>query len=161
MYLDFKKLFSDAEDQQRFTLTFSFEGGSLPSGAVFTGPVNIQLDTLREGSAVKCVFQCSALCRAECARCLAPFTSPLSAQRVFYLKEQDLSNEEELPVTAQGLDVKELAWQELLLAAPMVLHCSEDCEGLCPVCGKPKKLGCTCGTTAVDERLQILKQLLQ
>ena len=157
MYLDLKKLFSGEEEKQHISFETSFEGEKLPSGAVFAGPAKIVFDTQREYGAVRC----DVLCTVECARCLEPFTSPLHAERIFYLKENDASNEEDLPMTGDGVDLKELARQELFLAAPMVLYCREDCPGLCPVCGKPKKLGCTCESPAVDERLQILKQLLQ
>jgi uncharacterized protein len=40
----------------------------------------------------------------------------------------------------------------------MRLLCSEDCEGLCPHCGKPKRGGdCGCTGKEIDPRLAILK----
>ena len=51
--------------------------------------------------------------------------------------------------------------EELLIDFPRKLLCSEDCEGLCPKCGKPKKEGdCGCVTKEIDPRLEVLKKLL-
>ena len=60
------------------------------------------------------------------------------------------------------LDTKELLYTELVLHVPGVLLCSEDCAGLCPVCGCRKPCSCKHETSggAVDERLAILQQLL-
>ena len=49
----------------------------------------------------------------------------------------------------------------MLLLFPKKILCSESCEGLCPKCGRPKKLGdCGCVTKEIDPRLAVLKQLL-
>ena len=68
----------------------------------------------------------------------------------------------ELPLRPDGkLDVRELAYTELVLEVPTVLLCSDDCAGLCPVCGNRKPCSCRHETSgSVDERLSILKQLL-
>ena len=59
------------------------------------------------------------------------------------------------------LDLDEAIREELLLSFPMRILCQEDCPGLCPKCGKPKRLGdCGCPTWEPDPRLAVLKQLL-
>ena len=56
------------------------------------------------------------------------------------------------------LNVDEPLREELILGFPMRLLCSEDCEGLCPKCGKPKREGdCGCPTREIDPRLAVLK----
>lgn len=43
------------------------------------------------------------------------------------------------------LDLADLTRQLIDSALPIVLLCSEDCPGLCPVCGKPRREGaCAC-----------------
>ena len=58
--------------------------------------------------------------------------------------------------------VRELRTPSLCLEVPTVLLCSDDCAGLCPVCGCRKPCSCRHETSGcpVDERLAILKQLL-
>jgi uncharacterized protein len=51
--------------------------------------------------------------------------------------------------------------EELLLSFPMRFLCQEDCPGLCPKCGKPRREGdCGCPTFEPDPRLAVLKKLL-
>ena len=55
---------------------------------------------------------------------------------------------------------EELAREEILLEVPSVLLCSEDCLGLCPVCGQKRPCGCAPREAETDPRLSVLKQLL-
>lgn len=103
---------------------------------------------------------------AECARCLAPVHESYDFTREYLVRMRDLDDIDfELPLDDQGqLDLRELAYQELIFEVPRVLLCSPDCQGLCPICGKRKAEGCACQVAAeaapVDARLSILKQLL-
>ena len=101
----------------------------------------------------------------ECARCLAPVDGVFSLdfERTVTtegtLTEQQLEESDEYVVlNGSELDVDEPLREELLLGFPMRLLCSEDCLGLCPHCGKPKRDGdCGCGGKEIDPRLAILK----
>lgn len=102
----------------------------------------------------------------ECARCLAPTDGVFSLdfERTVVtegtLTEQQDAEESDEYVVLNGteLDVDEPLREELLLGFPSRLLCSEDCLGLCPHCGKPKREGdCGCGGKEIDPRLAILK----
>ena len=55
------------------------------------------------------------------------------------------------------LDVDDPLCEELMLGFPTRLLCSEDCEGLCPKCGKPRREGdCGCSQKEIDPRLAVL-----
>ncbi len=98
-----------------------------------------------------------------CARCLEERTRRFHVIKTYCVREADLSDPDaELSFTPDGkLDVRELAYTELVLEVPTVLLCSDDCAGLCPVCGNRKPCSCRHETSgSVDERLSILKQLL-
>jgi uncharacterized protein len=44
----------------------------------------------------------------------------------------------------------------------MRLLCEEDCPGLCPKCGKPKREGpCGCPTKEIDPRLAVLAKFFE
>lgn len=107
-----------------------------------------------------------ATVHSECARCLAPVSRDYDFTRDYLVRMRDLDDVDfELPLDGQGLlDIRELAYQELIFEVPRVLLCSPDCQGLCPICGKRKAEGCACQAAAdaapVDARLSILKQLL-
>ncbi|HJA26546.1 MAG TPA: DUF177 domain-containing protein [Candidatus Fournierella merdigallinarum] len=104
---------------------------------------------------------------APCARCLEDACYACEILRSWTIGPKELAdNEWELPIGDTGvLDVDELVFQELVLEIPPVLLCSPDCQGLCPVCGRPKAAGCSCcaqeaETPAANQGLAILKQLL-
>lgn len=117
-----------------------------------------------EGAAL--ALRVQAVANGACARCLAPVEQTYDFTREYTVRLRELDDPDfELPLDEKGwLNVRELAYQELIFEIPRVLLCSADCPGLCPICGKRKAEGCTCQsaqeTAPVDARLSILKQLL-
>ena len=107
--------------------------------------------------------------KASCARCLDEVSDvfEVSFERTVatpgMLSEQQLAdNVDEYVVVEHGmLDVDEELTETLILEFPTKIVCSEDCEGLCPVCGKPKREGCGCVEKHVDPRLAVLASLLE
>lgn len=52
------------------------------------------------------------------------------------------------------LDLRAAAWEEAVLGAPLKLLCSENCAGLCPVCGTNlNEARCTCSESETDTSL--------
>ena len=101
----------------------------------------------------------------ECARCLAPVDGVFSLDFERTVAAEGMIDEERLEeledeyVVLQGheLSVDDALLEELMLSFPTRLLCSEDCEGLCPKCGKPKREGdCGCPTKEIDPRLAVL-----
>ncbi len=55
-------------------------------------------------------------------------------------------------LSGNRLDVADLAQQLVLSAMPMGLRCSENCKGLCGMCGANKNVTpCSCADTGPDE----------
>ena len=110
----------------------------------------------------------------RCARCLEQVEGSLSIDfERTVCDEGTLSDErvraDEEDVYSDGyvvihdgmLDVDEELKEELILSFPTKLLCSEDCAGLCPMCGRPKKDGdCGCRKKEIDPRLAVLATLL-
>ena len=101
----------------------------------------------------------------ECARCLAPVDGVFSLdfERTVAIEgsidEARLEELEDEYVELDGheLSVDDTLCEELVLSFPQRLLCSEDCEGLCPKCGKPRSEGdCGCPTKEIDPRLAVL-----
>ena len=105
----------------------------------------------------------------ECARCLdrVEGTFSLDFERTVVaegtLSEEKLEENVDEYIVLEGgmLCPDDAVREELLLEFPKKLLCGEDCQGLCPKCGKPKKEGdCGCQTKEIDPRLAVLKKLL-
>ena len=103
---------------------------------------------------------------SECARCLAPVKGVFSldfertvAPEGMLTEEQIEDNVDEyIVLSGKELDIDEQLCEELILSFPQKLLCEENCEGLCPKCGKPKKDGpCGCPEKEIDPRLAVLK----
>lgn len=162
MLVNLSKIFTQEETEKQLNLEFDFSDENVSLDASFTQPVKVVLD-LKRGSGqtfIKLTVQSKAQC--SCARCLKLFDREFNFSQEFTVTSQTLTEREpEIPVSSDGiLDVKQLVLQELFLAMPTVLLCKDDCQGLCPVCGKPKEENCGCQSTQIDPRLLILKQLL-
>ena len=102
----------------------------------------------------------------ECARCLAPvagvfsldFERTVVAEGVLTDEQLEEHFDEYAVLDGSMLDVDEQLGEELILSFPTKLLCTEDCPGMCPKCGKPRRDGdCDCPIKEVDPRLAILK----
>ena len=107
---------------------------------------------------------------ASCDRCLDEVKGVFEEEfertvvtRGSLTEEQLEENFDEYAVLdADGmLNVDREIAETMMLLFPKKILCAEDCEGLCPKCGKPKRLGdCGCVTKEIDPRLAILQKLL-
>ncbi len=104
--------------------------------------------------------------RGECARCLAPVSGVFSldfertAVTDGTLCAEDADEDEYIVIHGTELDADEPLGEELMLSFPTRLLCSDDCPGLCPKCGKPRRDGdCGCTDKEIDPRLAILATL--
>lgn len=58
------------------------------------------------------------------------------------------------------LNLAEVAWEQFMLAMPVMPVCQEGCKGLCPQCGTNLNLGsCDCVKPAGDPRLEALRNV--
>ena len=103
--------------------------------------------------------------RGACARCLAPVEGVFTLEFERTVAAEGSISEEQLEENIDAyvmirdgkLDVDEPLREELLISFPMRLLCDEDCEGLCPKCGKPRREGdCGCSEKEIDPRLAVL-----
>ena len=162
MLLDIKKIFSAYDAPVKAVESVDLSGEDFP-GYEVPDPVEAEFSLTLDGRVVELGLKFQVLVSYECARCLDPSRQTFPVERFYSIREADLEDQDaELPFTPDGkLDTHELVYSEILLEIPSVLLCSEDCAGLCPVCGRKKPCACTHGTNdAADERLSILKQLL-
>src|SRR5881396_3699687 len=99
--------------------------------------------------------------QGECRRCLIPVATPLQLEigALFTQDPDALDDPDSYPVApdATEIDVTPAVREELVLAAPRVVLCREDCKGLCAQCGQDLNSGaCEC-VTAMDSRWQRLR----
>ncbi|MBN2086536.1 MAG: DUF177 domain-containing protein [Anaerolineales bacterium] len=99
----------------------------------FTG----RLQLTRTPQGIVSMGEFSARLPAECARCLKPFSAPVTIhlEELFVYPPQNATD----PLLAVGedahLNLEPLLREYILLNQPTRPLCREDCRGLCTVCG--------------------------
>lgn len=169
MIIDIDKIPKDGLSVSR---NFDFLNVDLvEENAAFLAPTHAEAIVRRVGQEIWIKGRLTARLSFLCSRCLAPFEFPvdLSFDLVYLPMELDLMKEElEDEDMGRGfyhnnqIDLGEVILEQLNLAIPLKPLCSEDCEGICPVCGELRHGGdCACLVKEKDPRLKKLKNFLR
>ena len=140
------------------------EGVSFEEDARATGEIT------DNGGYMRLRLHLSVSYATACARCLdevrgvfeEEFERTVVTRGSLTDEQLDENFDEYAVLDAEGmLDVDREIAETMMLLFPKKILCREDCEGLCPVCGKPRRLeNCGCVTKEIDPRLAILQKLL-
>jgi uncharacterized protein len=126
--------------------------------------VSEALDEIRVTGHVKVPME------ADCDRCLEPAPAEVDSDFELYYRPVSEGYGEEKAIDegeaemgfyeGDGLELNEVLREYVLLALPMQRLCSEDCKGICPVCGQNRNQNeCHCQAGAQDDRWAALKEL--
>ncbi len=108
---------------------------------------------------------------AECDRCLGRARFNLdSGFDLFYRPMSFIAREEEVEIDEGeaeigfyekgGIELEDILREQVLLALPMQRVCSDQCKGICPVCGTNRNESqCQCRTDASVDRWGALRNL--
>ena len=103
-------------------------------------PLHFQLHVSLAKQDVVVTGRLMATVTAICDRCAEPADLHLRVEDVFHTYKN---------VLGQPVDLTEDIREDILLSFPQSFHCSEDCKGICPTCGKNLNEGpCGCGQAA-------------
>jgi len=89
----------------------------------------------------------------KCARCLKPLQVSRSADilRPMATHVENEEDDEILIIENDCVDLRAVVEETLIFDADLVHLCSEDCKGLCPVCGNDQNVSpCSCCVEADD-----------
>lgn len=119
------------------------------------GKAHVKLSFLNEDNNVIVKGKISQMIKAICDRCLEPFDYELNTE----IDESISFEDNNVVIDHKYIDVDEILRSSLILDIPMKLLCSEECKGLCPVCGiNLNKYKCDCQIDDIDPRLEKLKK---
>ena len=134
-------------------------------------PVSLAFDIFKDKAQFRLTGGVKTMLELPCGRCLEPFTLPVDAS--FDLRyhphtantgEGEREIEEDDLTTAfyenETIDLGQLMREQFYLALPMKPLCSENCFGLCAMCGTNlNRETCSCQRDWEDPRLAVLRQL--
>ena len=148
MILQLKRLFERNGDQMDLCREIPLEELREYSGckSIIT-PLSLSGRIQNRAGMVSLDYACEFTVRHLCDRCLDEFDRGYRFEfsHILVRDESSLYDEEYVICPGGALDMNELAISDLLVELPSKVVCSEDCLGLCPVCGKNLNLGdCGC-----------------
>ena len=131
-------------------------------GAVFTTPVSLEGEVIKEQDIYYVEGTGSVGICMPCSRCLEPVELSVD----FKLNEKfgnNAGDDEEIETfSGDSIDLSSAVMRNILAVMPMKVVCSDDCKGLCHVCGQNLNVkDCGCDTTYVDPRFESLRSLLK
>ncbi len=109
---------------------------------------------------------------AECDRCLEPAPYRIDSDfDLFYRPDVREEPGEEVAIDpseadvgfylGDGLELRDVLREQILLSLPMQRICRPSCRGICPVCGQNRNVvECDCQSRRVDDRWSALKRLM-
>ena len=133
-------------------------------------PIALAFDIFKDKQQFRLIGNVKTTLELACSRCLEPYTLPIDQR--FDLRYQPHAQntgegereiEEDDLTTAfyenDEIDLGQLMREQFYLALPMKPLCSDDCKGLCPVCGANlNRDACDCSRSWEDPRLAALKE---
>lgn len=127
------------------SLDFSFEEAMPVDGVPADVKISGSVAFTKEGYIVK--GEINAVLSLKCDLCLEDFTSDirLDFDEVYSKSEPDKEDVEYWDYTDKVIDLRPAVKANILTNMPMKAICSENCKGLCPVCGQNLNKGsCDC-----------------
>lgn len=142
------------------------DGAGLPFDIELAGKIRVRGEIADNDGYMSLDAEISADYKTVCDRCLKPLQSSISFpfKRIIIVSgsdKQGVDEDELLYVTEGGVDFDREIVEELSLELPVYHLCSEDCPGLCSVCGKRLDGSCKCEVKKeIDPRMETFKKLL-
>lgn len=129
---------------------------------VFTTPFNLKGIVKNIAGVLYLDLDADVSFKTQCARCLDTVSENLLFQiHEVFSKTSDLNDEEVTVIESGNIDLDEIVENAFVGALPINYLCSEDCKGLCSVCGcNLNHETCSCDSDNVDPRLAVLKNFL-
>ncbi len=115
----------------------------------FEGGVHAQVSYWYDGEGITVSGRLAAAITVVCSRCLKKILYPVDISFTEHYKERP--EDGEYPYTGEEIDLDRMLCDNVVMNLPAKFLCSEDCKGLCGICGQDLNRGvCSCGEE-IDE----------
>ena len=134
------------------------------------GKVKVNLTVKRSSMMFEMNFQIEGVVMVPCDRCLEPVATVFNLN-ISRITKGNVTDESEVEsedldeanyIDGYTLDVDQLVGSEILIGWPTKILCSEDCKGICNVCGQNLNQGtCNCEDTSLDPRMSVIRDVFK
>ena len=163
MLFELKTVFLNEGETKQLCYELSIADIDIDGVFPFKSPVSVTAVARNRASLVTLTLRCRYSYTRFCDRCGEEFTRQEDKSFEHKLAQTviDEGNDDYIETPDFTLELDDAVISDILLNLPHKNLCRSDCRGLCPICGKNLNDGdCGCRETAVDPRLEILKQLI-
>lgn len=139
--------------------SFTFMGSPIE----FAEDVSVKGTVLNIGGTIEVSADITGKYKTQCSRCCDDIVQSVECD-LFESVRSDFSDADAecLSLCGTVLDIDGAVKACVFNSVPLKFLCSEDCKGLCPVCGTNLNKGeCNCDTAVYDPRFAILRNLQQ
>lgn len=133
-------------------------------------PINVRLEIQKRPDHIHIQGTIEGALRLSCHRCLTDFVWPLNEEVDTLLLTEQTGEEEEVELEAEDLEydffdgevieIDQLVAEQIFLALPYKVLCSEMCRGLCPQCGTNlNEASCNCANETKNSPFATLEKI--
>jgi len=134
-------------------------------------PVNVDLEIHKRPDHIRILGRIQSVLRLACHRCLSPFDRPFEEEvDVILIEEKKAPQDEETELETEeleydffdgeGIEIDQLVAEQIFLALPYKILCSERCKGLCPRCGANlNEEPCECDRSKPKSPFAVLQEM--
>lgn len=170
MVINLSDVLSEQHKPIDVTVSFELEQIRMKSGdfpVVEKAPVHVKV-THRKNKELEIQVETSVSVLIPCDRCLSEVKQEIplcfAKQVDLGMSDAELSEgfDESNFIDGYYLDVDKMLYNEILVGWPTKVLCSEDCKGICSVCGQNLNEGtCDCEDTGLDPRMSVVRDLFK
>lgn len=166
MKLNLRRLKLHPHESERFLIATAGDDRFLAElGGKFAVLITGETVVENTGSVFAVRGQVKTKVQVPCSRCLQPVMFPVDTALELVLTERSKNtgfdlDEDFIIFDGDEADISAEIGQAIFMALPLVYLCSDDCQGLCPVCGQDKNnQPCQCKEDTTDPRWAKLNDL--
>ena len=127
--------------------------------------VSVKGEIVNIGDVLEMSAKAEGTFKTECARCLKPIEKEFIFEFTEMLKnvDEEISDRDAVVIfEGETVDISDIIRSNILVNLSTKYLCSEDCKGICPVCGADlNESSCNCEKEYIDPRLEGLRDLLE
>lgn len=163
MILDLKSVFIEDGSSLNKEYSFSMSDIEISGEKPFISPISVNITAINRAGLVKLFLATDFNYQRPCDRCGTVVTKnmQLKFEHCLVTSLSGDQNDDYIETPNHTIDIDELLRADILLEIPSKHLCSDDCKGLCPVCGvNLNEKSCNCTTKEIDPRLEVLKNFM-
>ncbi len=164
MVLDLKRFLNGGVESLDIATSLDYTDEEYLGEKLFAKPVLVTGKVFNRADVTRLSLNLVVLVKKPCDRCgkETERTFNFNLERVLVKELEGEEYDDILLVEDDKLDLFSFCLSEIILLLPLKFLCSDDCKGVCTVCGTNLNTGdCSCVKKVIDPRLKALAQLLE